>query len=794
MADGGAVSAAKAKRREQLKRWVGSTTDQQPSVPRRRRLEHSSVSNSGVVVSVEEDEAAESELAGKKRRKTRRSVRFDRAAEFLAACASGDAEEAAEMLREAEMSESEPAVIDSTNADGITALHQACIDENLEMVQFLVEHGANVNQSDNEGWTPLHVAASCGYSDIAEYLLQHGANVGAVNCDGDIPVDIAEEEGTEQLLKEYIRKQEVDVAAVKRLEEEQMFQDAQQWLCRGFIPSNIRHPKTGAGPLHVAAAKGYLDVMRLLLQCGFDVGDQDRDGWTPLHAAAHWGQAEACRLLAERMCPMDALSNAGQTPFDVAEENLQTLLTELKQKQADIQSQKAAAVEKQGSLDSSLEQVSSTSSKNRRTSVCRMSSKEKISVQDQSKERKTLEVISVGEDEGSSSSESERSENYTQQSPEMNGSTSLNTCASSTYSNSSSCADASATKMIKENQEARTARVQPTPSRRIFCQQNSENSCEGLKSDVYSSTQRSTGDSNQNIQSPTSDGMERRKSYQTPVRDEESESQRKARSRLMRQSRRSTQGVTLTDLKEAEKTITGKANDLVVPAEVQLSRYCSMDKNDTDHSLQYSQLERPIQSISPVVTVTQAERDVGLIGSSTEEPEGDAQSRLARRRGRKERRPTGMVQLLKGEENKELADQESSNGLAGNSLGNGNRLIPSNGIFCMNDEDQNLPGPDYKKLYETVLKENERLRDQLQEAELQLSQNKVELERATQKQELSAERPALLELERFERRALERKATELEEELKVLADLRADNQRLKDENAALIRVISKLSK
>lgn len=45
-----------------------------------------------------------------------------------------------------------------------------------------------------------------------------------------------------------------------------------------------------------------------------------------------------------------------------------------------------------------------------------------------------------------------------------------------------------------------------------------------------------------------------------------------------------------------------------------------------------------------------------------------------------------------------------------------------------------------------------------------------------------------------ERRALERKAAELEEELKALSDLRADNQRLKDENAALIRVISKLSK
>ncbi|XP_029994666.1 protein phosphatase 1 regulatory subunit 12A-like [Sphaeramia orbicularis] len=42
--------------------------------------------------------------------------------------------------------------------------------------------------------------------------------------------------------------------------------------------------------------------------------------------------------------------------------------------------------------------------------------------------------------------------------------------------------------------------------------------------------------------------------YLTPVRDEEAESQRKAKSRHARQTRRSTQGVTLTELKEAQKT------------------------------------------------------------------------------------------------------------------------------------------------------------------------------------------------------------------------------------------------
>lgn len=45
---------------------------------------------------------------------------------------------------------------------------QACIDGSMEMVSFLLEHGANVNQVDSEGWTPLHVAASCGHPDIAE--------------------------------------------------------------------------------------------------------------------------------------------------------------------------------------------------------------------------------------------------------------------------------------------------------------------------------------------------------------------------------------------------------------------------------------------------------------------------------------------------------------------------------------------------------------------------------------------------------------------------------------------------
>ncbi|XP_006890593.1 PREDICTED: protein phosphatase 1 regulatory subunit 12B-like isoform X2 [Elephantulus edwardii] len=107
------------------------------------------------------------------------------------------------------------------------------------------------------------------------------------------------------------------------------------------------------------------------------------------------------------------------------------------------------------------------------------------------------------------------------------------------------------------------------------------------------------------------------------------------------------------------------------------------------------------------------------------------------------------------------------------------------------EEDSNR---DYKKLYESALTENQKLKTKLQEAQLELADVKSKLEKAQQKQEKTSDRSAVLEMEKRERRALERKMSEMEEEMKVLTELKSDNQRLKDENGALIRVISKLSK
>jgi len=288
-------NSALMKRAEQLRRWQDSETFREPSDLKRKR----------------------------------RRIGFSDGCVFLAACAAADREEVKNLI-------SRGTDIDTANVDGLTALHQACIDDNLDMVEFLVSLGADVNRGDNEGWTPLHATASCGFLSIAKFLLEHQADVAAVNNDGELAIDISESDEMEDLLQKEIDSRSINCEEARNLEEQCMLNDARDWYNSGYI-GDIPHSKTGASALHVAAAKGYVKVMNLLIQSGMEVNIQDYDGWTPMHAAAHWAQREACELLADNYTNMDIKNCVGQTPFDVADPDVLRLLEELKKKQNNLQ-------------------------------------------------------------------------------------------------------------------------------------------------------------------------------------------------------------------------------------------------------------------------------------------------------------------------------------------------------------------------------------------------------------------------------------------------------------------------
>jgi protein phosphatase 1 regulatory subunit 12A len=109
---------------------------------------------------------------------------------------------------------------------------------------------------------------------------------------------------------------------------------------------------------------------------------------------------------------------------------------------------------------------------------------------------------------------------------------------------------------------------------------------------------------------------------------------------------------------------------------------------------------------------------------------------------------------------------------------------------------------DSRKLWDQSQLDNSKLRDDLARTRDELTTAKKKLDTVVQSPQPSS---GLSDTEKKEKQALEKKLAEMEEELKLLAlsenltdqqleHLKNDNQRLRDENGALIRVISKLSK
>ncbi|XP_059219330.1 protein phosphatase 1 regulatory subunit 12A isoform X19 [Stomoxys calcitrans] len=490
-------NSAVNKRAEQLKRWEESDTNQQPPVPRPERGSR---------------------------------IKFSSGCIFLAACLAGDKDEVLKLLEQG-------ADINTANVDGLTALHQACIDDNLEMVEFLVEQGADINRQDNEGWTPLHATASCGFVSIARYLVEHGADVAAVNSDGDLAVDLAvdiQHLPMIDFMQKMVAEQQIDCAKARQAEQQQMLTDAKKWLRSDASEVDRPHPKTGATALHVAAAKGYTKVLSLLLAGRANVDAQDNDGWTPLHAAAHWGQKEAAEMLLDAMADMDVRNYAGQTCIDVAERKMVKYLEEYRANNKRIKRRPSSQISR---ISDTIENhMDKTPPKIIRVKVRPENNKDHAN-DDKSSVQKTANDAPATEDEAPWRRNNVSRVRSANDSPSKNQVPDVIDVKKTTPTNATAT---ETTDVILrrtqsfENDEKKSPSVTPAVS----------------STPAYSNTT--------NTSSPATVTTPIRRSFVPPVRDEESETQRKAHAKRVRETRRSTQGVTLDEIKSAEELVKKK--------------------------------------------------------------------------------------------------------------------------------------------------------------------------------------------------------------------------------------------
>ncbi|XP_062524195.1 protein phosphatase 1 regulatory subunit 12A isoform X48 [Bombyx mori] len=735
-------SSALFKRAEQLKRWEESETNKQSPTPKRASR-----------------------------------IQFSAGIVFLAACTSGDKDEVQRLLKMG-------ADINTANVDGLTALHQACIDDNLDMVEFLVTHGADVNRGDNEGWTPLHATASCGFISIARYLLESGADVAAVNYDGELPVDIAESDAMADLLQKVIDEKGVDCEKSRNAEVDTLMSDAREWALHGYV--EVRDLKTGGTPLHVAAAKGYIDVAKTLLEdCNADPDCVDYEGWTPLHAAALWGQKEAAALLLKFGADPHLKNYSGQTCLDLVDPSISSWLEE-------------AALKAPRRVNNNKRKLSPPRHEVKRIDIEIKGQAEKI-VNDKPPPpeiiAKKAEKPPKGRAPSPESTEMAEQQAQNDEAPSWRRSASFRNRQQDS---------------AKENKPA-VNNVDDTILRRTHSFENDKTISPAERRDKENNARIALSATSNANNATTNSQAPVRRSFVPPVRDEESETQRKAHAKRVRETRRSTQGVTLDEIKSAEQLVKKKSSngttESSTPTNVKKDETPtpattdngSFELEDAGRASPRSgaaeatvtlPLRRPPSASTNATTAAATKEDNRTEVEEEKDRESSTESKssnaspastqaalnVIQRRRRPKRRSTGVGHV-------DMDDIVNDRG--GGSEGDGDTDTAQSGSERTEEGEER----DYKALYEASASEVRRLRSLLTTSEQQLREARATIARLTQVNQNS-----LSEIEKREKRAMERKLSEMEEELKYQQALQAENQRLKDENGALIRVISKLSK
>eukprot|EP00063_Salmo_salar_P017057 XP_013991892.1 PREDICTED: protein phosphatase 1 regulatory subunit 12B-like isoform X2 [Salmo salar] len=116
-------------------------------------------------------------------------------------------------------------------------------------------------------------------------------------------------------------------------------------------------------------------------------------------------------------------------------------------------------------------------------------------------------------------------------------------------------------------------------------------------------------------------------------------------------------------------------------------------------------------------------------------------------------------------------------------------------LAALNKQEDDTSPRDYKKMYEDALAENDKLKSRLDDSKHELTKIRSQLDKVNQKQDRISERSTVLESEKREKQALEKRVTDMEEELKALPvlALRSGNERLLAENRAMLRVLAHFS-
>nr|BBH84654.1 transient receptor potential ankyrin 1a [Xenopus muelleri] len=204
-------------------------------------------------------------------------------------------------------------IVDLPDGNDETPLHKSVLFDHVELAEYLISAGANINSEDKESRTPLLLATSCSAWKSVNLLLAKGADVKLKDNFGRnfLHLMVLQPGGLKNLNNDFLQMENI-----KQLVTDEDCEGCTplHYACRHGVPNSVNNllglnmslyskSKNKRSPLHFAACYGRFNTCQRLLRFMSDarlLNDGDEKGLTPLHLAAENGHEKIVFLLLKK--------------------------------------------------------------------------------------------------------------------------------------------------------------------------------------------------------------------------------------------------------------------------------------------------------------------------------------------------------------------------------------------------------------------------------------------------------------------------------------------------------------
>ena len=199
--------------------------------------------------------------------------------------------------------------------ENFTPLHWTAFEGNTELTKELIENGAEIDAADGTwGSSPLLFAAQAGWKEVIQILLNAGANINFKSESGYDAIYFATEGEHTNIVKLLIECGiDIDPTNIHYASATEQIDIIKLLLDHG-VDINSK-TQSGHNCLHYAVYNNRYASAKVLISRGADINAKGKSKQTPLHYAASRGQIEIVMLLLENGANTNSLDEVDETPL-----------------------------------------------------------------------------------------------------------------------------------------------------------------------------------------------------------------------------------------------------------------------------------------------------------------------------------------------------------------------------------------------------------------------------------------------------------------------------------------------